>query len=139
MAHVSLFHKLRCKRLLTSTPRPSTVTTILDAIELEAVEVPSLQELLEKDYPPFAFTKTLTECESDVFLVIHTSGSTGIPKPMLFTHKTVSTAMRQRQMIPPEGFDSLDDMIRGKRYFMTFPPFHVSVLSFLSTKKKWEV
>lgn len=73
----------------------------------------------------FPYGKTLETAATEPLMVVHTSGSTGIPKPLIMTHEFAARCMRMITMDPPDGFDSLDKMFQGKRIFMTFPPFHV--------------
>ena len=56
----------------------------------------------------------------------HTSGSTGLPKPLVYTHATAAANTKMFSLEPPPGFESLDRIYQGKRVFNTFPPFHVS-------------
>ena len=66
---------------------------------------------------------------SDPFFVVHTSGSTGIPKPLLYTHATAATNTEMMSLNPPSGYESQDRMYQGKRVFITFPPYRVSFKS----------
>jgi hypothetical protein len=56
----------------------------------------------------------------------HTSGSTGIPKPLIWSHETAQRHSKYIALDPPLGFDTLERRFQGKRILNTFPPFHVS-------------
>ena len=71
-------------------------------------------------------TRTFEEAFSDPLFVVLTSGSTGIPKPLLYTHATAATNTKMMSLNPPLSFENQDRMYQGKRIFITFPPFHVS-------------
>lgn len=58
----------------------------------------------------------------------HTSGSTGLPKPITWTHESAVRHMRNTDLEPPEGgFTSAERLMAGKRVMVTTPPFHVSM------------
>lgn len=65
------------------------------------------------------------EAQSEPLFVVHTSGSTGMPKPLLYTHATAATNISMMSLDPPAGYKSQDRAYQGKRVFITFPPFHV--------------
>lgn len=55
----------------------------------------------------------------------HTSGSTGIPKPVIYTHESIARYLRCSSCPTEEGTPSLDGLCRGKRMISTLPLFHV--------------
>jgi acyl-CoA synthetase (AMP-forming)/AMP-acid ligase II len=57
-------------------------------------------------------------------MIIHTSGSTGFPKPLTYTHETGARNMNMHALDPPAGFQSTDKLIEGKSVLNCFPPFH---------------
>jgi long-subunit acyl-CoA synthetase (AMP-forming) len=116
---------MRCKILLAPIPRPSIISDIAQATSLPVLEVPAVNEFLRTQYKDVPFSKTLAKNGSDTFAVVHTSGSTGIPKPIEFTFSAGAAFMEMTQLHTPEGFDSLYRMIQEKRIFVTVPPFHV--------------
>ncbi|KAJ6081901.1 NRPS-like enzyme [Penicillium canescens] len=128
VAHQNLLETLKCKHFLSSTPWPSAVTTIANAVNVKIVGIPSVDELLKIEYPVFPFVKTLTTNGSENLFIVHTSGSTGIPKPIYFTNEAAARSIRMIRMDPPKSFDGLYPMTLGKRFFITFPPFHVTYL-----------
>lgn len=64
-AQINLFGRLKCKTMLSPTPRPPPVDAILDAHELRVLEVPSVDRLLEEQYPHFPVGKTFAEALSE--------------------------------------------------------------------------
>lgn len=126
VAQLDLLGRLKCKILLSSSPRPPAVTAISDHQAFHVIEVPSVSHLLDIQHPHFAFNKSWAEAQSEPLFVIHTSGSTGIPKPLLYTHASAATNTKMMSLDPPAGYESQDRLYQGKRVFITFPPFHVS-------------
>ncbi|GFN14080.1 putative NRPS-like enzyme [Aspergillus tubingensis] len=54
-------------------------------------EVPSIAELFSTTAQPYLYTKTYQEAEDDVAIIIHSSGTTGMPKPVPLTHGFLAT------------------------------------------------
>ncbi|PVI00997.1 acetyl-CoA synthetase-like protein [Periconia macrospinosa] len=127
-AHVAMFEKLKCRTLLSSYPTPPTVKSILSAHSMRHFQVPSVAHLLDKSYPPYPFSKTYETAKWEPLWVIHTSGSTGIPKPLVWTHETAARNMNFLAKDPPPGLQSLDRLHQGNRVLTTFPPFHGACL-----------
>ncbi|KAI0835425.1 putative NRPS-like enzyme [Hypoxylon sp. FL0890] len=123
-AHRGLFDSVKCRTLVTTDPAPPSVISILEAVKPRQLTVPSVEELLEKPYPHFPFTKTFEQARWDPLFIIHTSGSTGLPKPMIWTQETARRHYNYTSRDPPEGAISLDRMFQGKRVIATVPPFH---------------
>ncbi|TVY78113.1 Non-canonical non-ribosomal peptide synthetase FUB8 [Lachnellula suecica] len=123
-AHIHLFNELDCKTMLTSSPVPPVVNAIVGAHPLKVVEVPSVQDLLKKIYPHYPYNKTFEEAKDEPLLALHTSGTTGIPKPIVWTHEWAAGFQMWSQMDPPEGFESRDRFYQGNRFFPLLPAFH---------------
>ncbi|KAJ5613188.1 NRPS-like enzyme [Penicillium lagena] len=124
-AHASLLKRLNCKTLISPNPRPAPITAIVEAVDgVQVLEVASVDELLGEVFPHFPFEKTLATAAAEPLFVIHTSGSTGIPNPIIWTNEAGARAMRMAKLKPPEGSESLHLIQEGKRLFMMFPPFH---------------
>ena len=64
-AQVNLFDRLKCKTILSPTPRPPSVNAVLASFQLRVVEVPSVDDLLGENHPPFPFTKSFIEARSE--------------------------------------------------------------------------
>ncbi|OQE38082.1 hypothetical protein PENCOP_c009G05932 [Penicillium coprophilum] len=131
-AHESLLRSLSCTKVLATTPRPPPITNLLDvSMPLEVYDVPSLQELLANEYPHFEYHKNYPDDVSTRLVSIHTSGSTGIPKPISWTFETTTRHMRMVALSPPEDFEGQHSWSQGKRMFLTLPPFHAGGLGVL--------
>ncbi|TVY18185.1 Non-canonical non-ribosomal peptide synthetase FUB8 [Lachnellula arida] len=128
VAQISLFKKLKCSIILVTDPHLPPTMAIIEAIELHKLEVPSVSQLLDIEYPPFDYTKTYEEAYLEPIFIVHTSGSTGIPKPIIYTHETGARNMAMMLLDPPDTFESQTRLYTGKRVFITFPPFHGAYL-----------
>lgn len=127
-AHIHLFNCLGCQTMLTSSPVPPVVNAIAGAHPLKVLEIPSVHDLLHKKYPQYPYNKTFEEAKDEPLLALHTSGTTGIPKPLVWTHGWAAGFQMWSQMDPPEGFESRDRYYQGNRLFPLLPAFHVSIV-----------
>ncbi|PYH43451.1 NRPS-like enzyme [Aspergillus saccharolyticus JOP 1030-1] len=90
-------------------------------------EVPSLTEFLESESSPYPFEKTFNEAEDEVAIIIHSSGTTGMPKPVPLTHGFLATMDMAAYLSRPQGRRSalLHDLEPGQRVLATAPLFHL--------------
>ncbi|KAI1747666.1 hypothetical protein F4782DRAFT_417041 [Xylaria castorea] len=124
-AHSSMFERLGCNVLVTPDPAPSSALPVQEAVNnCRTIMIPGIDELLGATSPPYSSEKTLEGSRLDPFWVIHTSGSTGIPKPLVWTQETVVRAIEATSSEPPDGLVSVDALCRGKRMLSALPPFH---------------
>lgn len=125
VAHQSLFTKLGCATLLAPSPRPPFIAGIVDAHPVKVVDIPSVAELLATEYPVFPYAKTYPEAAHDRLVILHTSGSTGIPKPIIWTHDSALKHMHMQRLGIPDGCEGQDSWGFGKRMYLSLRPFHV--------------
>lgn len=128
---LNLFDKTDCKTLAFAGSHKQTVQPWLAEREMQAVEVSPLEAWFpEKQVPHFPYTKTFDEAEWDPILVLHTSGSTGLPKPIV---------VRQGMWNVMDGFHDLprwegkkfafrEWAERSNRHFIPMPLFHMAGL-----------
>lgn len=96
---------------------------------MQAVQVSPLEEWFpETDVPHFPYTKTFSQAEWDPLVVLHTSGSTGLPKPII---------VRQGMMAVSDAFQSIPEWKGSRiatvewarssnRVFCPMPLFHMA-------------
>ncbi|KAI1777957.1 putative NRPS-like enzyme [Hypoxylon cercidicola] len=128
-AHRALFDALECKTLVTTDPIPPSAHAIIGAVKPRVLTAPGVDELFAKSYQPYVYEKTFQEARWDPLWVIHTSGSTGLPKPLIWTQETGARHHNCTSSSPPEGMLSVDSFCHGKRVLVTVPPFHGAGLS----------
>ncbi|KAI0144537.1 hypothetical protein GGR57DRAFT_325304 [Xylariaceae sp. FL1272] len=136
--HLHLFDKTDCNIFLLprSFPLP-VVKHILAARPMHTLELPRLDFWLPndpieghwlfeggKEVPPYPYTKTFAEARLDPFVLLHTSGSTGMPKPITLTHGTVAP-MDAFTALPAMGHQAtFPALCRGTRVYLGVPFFH---------------
>ncbi|KAI0483789.1 acetyl-CoA synthetase-like protein [Xylaria cf. heliscus] len=123
-AHQALFNELKCQTLLTTDPVPPPVAAVMEAVKPRKFTIPSVDDLLGTVYPAYVYTKTYEQAQREPLIIIHTSGSTGIPKPIIWTHATGARHQNLSAIPAPEGVNSVDSVIQGRRVMVTLPPFH---------------
>lgn len=112
--------------MLHSEERSPVIEGILKEHHMQTVEIPKLADLLGKTHPSFPFTKRFEDAKNEPLVVLHTSGTTGLPKPVTWTHDWAASFAQQRMLTPPQGFQLCDDMLSRTRLLSLMPPFHVS-------------
>ena len=126
-AHINLFKLLDCTTILTPSPQPMTVSALIAAHQLRVCPVPTIEELLDNRYPHYPYDKSFEKAKNEPILAFHTSGSTGLPKPVIWSHDYAVTYLKAIQLDPPPGFESQDRIFQANRMFFMLPPFHVSL------------
>jgi len=97
---------------------------------MKTLQLPGVDELLDaKATEPFPYGKTFNEAINDPFCVLHTSGTTGVPKPISWTHGLIGTMDAVRLLPPMEGDGGLAPWTagwdEGDRIYSSFPMSHV--------------
>ncbi|KAI0878925.1 putative NRPS-like enzyme [Hypoxylon argillaceum] len=123
-AHKALLETLKCKTLVTISPTPPPALAILEVAQPQKLTVPEVDELVGKVYEHYKCDRTYEKNGRDPIWAIHTSGSTGFPKPIIWTSEAIARHHNGTDIAPPEGVRSLDHFERGKRVLTTLPPFH---------------
>jgi thioester reductase-like protein/aryl carrier-like protein len=115
-------------------PTDSPVDDVLDCVvskcELQIVTIPTLSELLETSKISRPWTADYSKDFADAFLVLHTSGSTSLPKAIHVTHGLYRTLDNQ-QLLESDGAVNVSEWI-NKEVFVTLPPFHAAGVNFFA-------
>ncbi|KAF7931397.1 hypothetical protein EAE99_003868 [Botrytis elliptica] len=130
-AQENLFAFAECKTLVTTSPQPAQLQpmiTALSSMGIRILELPGFSELTEKPQRHFPFEKTFEAARNEPFAVLHTSGTTELPKPIVWTHDYIATCTQRNE--PPPGYVNQMELYAGKRIFNTFPYFHAAGVFF---------
>ena len=88
---------------------------------------PSFETLFSEepieDYP---FTKSYDELKDTAFMAVHTSGTSGHPKPIYWTHAAAATLTTGLFPDGDETPDAMACLVENQTVLMPFPLFHVS-------------
>ncbi|KKZ63458.1 hypothetical protein EMCG_02269 [[Emmonsia] crescens] len=91
-AQLRILEKKNCKVYLRPSEMAGPVSNILrEAPYVEQITVPGSEEFLRDDEAaPVVYSKTWDEGKDDPWLVFHTSGTTGHPKPITYSHRMMA-------------------------------------------------
>lgn len=131
-AHAALLSSLDCSKLITTCPEPAALAAV-ESITSEKLIIPTLKELLdlEPDHNrPRSYRKSFEDARTDPIFILHTSGSTGIPKPLIYTNEYVARIYNAQALAPPPGFESVNKKLQTGSCLVTLPPFHIAGLAF---------
>ncbi|KAL9080224.1 MAG: hypothetical protein Q9157_000946 [Trypethelium eluteriae] len=121
-AHLSLLNEAGATKFISPADAPPIVGSILKEYPITHLIIPELAELLnEAPVEHWPFTKSFEEYRMKPWLLLHTSGSTGIPKIVPIRHG-VPTTMDANWLFGNEVAERCGNM----RLLAPFPPFHVA-------------
>ena len=122
---MALLQSTNCNVLIN--PVETKVDHILSKKDMRHFNVEGLTEFLRGDFTErYEYKKTFEEAAQDPFIIVHTSGSTGLPKPITLYHGGVATIDNQHLIPSLDGFDAQIKISEGPvRVFTSLPPFHV--------------
>ncbi|KAJ5626874.1 acetyl-CoA synthetase-like protein [Penicillium herquei] len=95
---------------------------------LRLLPIASTTELNGAQYPHYPYTKRFVTACNEPLLVLHTSGTTALPKPIIISHNWVSSWVHALHQAPIPGTESLDTLHQGNRVLVMMPPFHAGNL-----------
>ncbi|RYO79002.1 hypothetical protein DL762_008392 [Monosporascus cannonballus] len=125
--HLSIMKQTECKALFSAVG--VRVDDILAERPMSHATVPDLDELLDSEdrAPPFPYTKTYEEAAQDPYLILHSSGTTGDPKPIVFNH-AITASLDAHQLLPNvDGYTHCLELSTpgdGVRFLMVTSPYH---------------
>ncbi|KAI0429011.1 L-aminoadipate-semialdehyde dehydrogenase [Xylaria sp. FL1042] len=127
-ATVAILNRSNCDIWVTPQERPEALSSFLAARPMKVVVIPETSKLLDSELVPiYPYNKTFKEAASDPFCVLHTSGSTGLPKPIIWKNSLVATVDAYRLLPAAESagrppwtsvFNEHD------RFYSAFPLYH---------------
>ncbi|KAL3475147.1 hypothetical protein BJX99DRAFT_259614 [Aspergillus californicus] len=125
-----LLDDVECSIVLTTSLSFQPVEATRSGRELVVLELPPLEELLNGPQPEYPFHKDLSSSSTEVAFMVHTSGSTGFPKPMSITHEFLARTVRDIGIVPPEGYVTQASIIANKRCILLLPLGHPAGVNF---------
>jgi acyl-CoA synthetase (AMP-forming)/AMP-acid ligase II len=137
--HMAVIDKSNCKLWALPTVKVGRVEQILERREMKVAAFPELLDLLHEELvPEYPYTKTFTEARQEPFVVLHTSGSTGLPKPIVVPNGSLATPDAHHLLPTIEGRSTFTQFFETPyRVYSTFPNFHVSNMFLLKGTTKY--
>lgn len=130
--NVSLLEQTGCSIVIFAT-EVAPIVKQLEGIKsgLRTLTSPPFQEMLETEHKQFTYEKrSFEEARDNPIVVLHSSGSTGIPKPINMTYGPFSMLDNERNLPGVPGRRNRDfsiwDFPGGGRFYHIFPYFHLA-------------
>jgi thioester reductase-like protein len=132
---VSLLETTKCQTIFRPRERP--VDDLFEALskanDRTVLELPTLQELLAPEIVDFfPWNKTYADVADESFLVLHTSGSTGNPKPVDIKHSLIASIDAQQLLPDVDNRHVTAREWANQRVYTALPPFHSAGWNFFS-------
>lgn len=134
-AQVSLFQRTDCKHIWYAESFTANVESWIEGQSMKGTVVPPAKEWLNAQAELFPYSRTFEEARWEPLVVLHTSGSTGIPKPIVVKQGSPAIADRLRTLPKYEGaeFAFREIAERASRSFVPMPLFHAAgIIGFLT-------
>ncbi|KAI0449288.1 hypothetical protein F5B21DRAFT_51707 [Xylaria acuta] len=133
-AQLNLFEKTDCRILWFAEPFKSAIKPWLRKREMRILQVGPLQQWFPTEQVPhFPYEKTFEQAEFEPFCVLHTSGSTGLPKPIVARTVNISNYILRHLKTKLGKWQDSNYWLteceeRVKRLFIPMPLFHAAAL-----------
>lgn len=127
--HLNVLEKADCHIFLMA--KNTEFDHVLSRRQMKTAKVPELQELLDNNpVPEYPYTKNFEQARKDPCLVLHTTGSTGLPKPITWKLEILSTYEAWRIIPPVDGYIPTTEVYQeSRRAYNCMPLYHTSGLN----------
>ena len=127
--HLNVLQGVDCQIFLSA--QDTNVEHIVSKRAMYTGIVPQLEDLLDEySVEVYPYAKTFEEARMDPCLVLHTTGSTGLPKPITWKVGMLSTYEAWRTIPPVDGYVPTTEIYQqAKRAYSSMPLFHTSGLN----------
>ncbi|KXH65933.1 thioester reductase domain-containing protein [Colletotrichum salicis] len=125
---MNLFEKTDCHIICFDSSFKDVIQPLLEERPMDAIMVSSADAWLSDDeVPHFPYTKTYEEAQNDPVVVLHTSGSTGLPKPIVARVGMLAVADAFHDVFDFMGSENcVKSIMHGTRLFLPMPLFHAA-------------
>ncbi|KXH35137.1 thioester reductase domain-containing protein [Colletotrichum simmondsii] len=125
---MNLFEKTDCHIICFDSSFKDVIQPLLEERPMDAIMVSSADAWLSEDeVPHFPYNKTYEEAENDPVVVLHTSGSTGLPKPIVARVGMMAVADAFHNVPDFMGSENcVKSIMHGTRLFLPMPLFHAA-------------
>ncbi|KAL4885875.1 hypothetical protein BJY04DRAFT_230133 [Aspergillus karnatakaensis] len=129
-ANYKLFDDVDCSTIITTALSFLPVLETLSERELIVLELPPLEQLLNEPQPEYPFYSDYSTLCRETALIVHTSGTTGFPKPIYITHEFLSKTIKNLGISAPKGYITQTSLIANKRCVLLLPLGHPAGVTF---------
>lgn len=127
--NLSLLESTQCKNVFCASPLDSIAIDLRDKLDLNVFVIPSWDQMLGQEARPYEYKKTWEHAHKNPIIVLHTSGSTGNPKPIIYNHAFMGYFDSMRLVpsangLQPANMGSLP-VGADECFYLCFPLFHL--------------
>ncbi|RBR26474.1 uncharacterized protein FIESC28_00768 [Fusarium coffeatum] len=123
---LSLFEDTNCNVLYCTESYEGVMKPCLEQRKMQVCIIESIEHFLNVSSSPFPYDKSIDQARWDPLVVLHTSGSTGIPKPIVVRQGTfyaLETMLRMGSFNDcPFAMEDWGD--KGTKILLSMPMFH---------------
>ncbi|KAL4733536.1 hypothetical protein BDV11DRAFT_210135 [Aspergillus similis] len=123
----ALLEQTGCSGILFSTSHKDLAQSVGKASGIDTtalIEVPSIEKMVANFSSRFPYDTAYQAIEDQSAIIIHSSGTTGIPKPIPMTHGFLGTIDRQTEVPIPDGRESaIPNRLGSDDLFLSTAPF----------------
>src|SRR4051812_12933818 len=102
--NASLLEQTECSLLLYAPEVKPLVESLLDhRPNLQVYPIQLLETLVQPDTPHYPYEKSYDDVKWDPILILHSSGSTGAPRPIQMNHATFAVGDNDRNLPTVQG------------------------------------
>jgi acyl-coenzyme A synthetase/AMP-(fatty) acid ligase len=114
--------------MLVPSESSPVVSEVLAKRPMRRFDFPSVDHLIASTPTPYKWTKTFESHKLEPLVCLHTSGTTGFPKPIIWTHDWANSVVRGDRLPAPAGYERPEMVMQGPRTrtMHLFPPMHAS-------------
>ncbi|KAI1820520.1 acetyl-CoA synthetase-like protein [Xylaria intraflava] len=126
---LAVVDRTECRIWAKSTENNELVNQVLNSRPMDVLQTPTLEELLDpRPVAKYPYNKTWEQASLDPLAVLHTSGSTGLPKPIVMRLGTIASGDAIRDIALEEGEEVTPSWAASDLVFNPFPWFHAASL-----------
>ncbi len=132
---MNLLEAYQCSKYLTPATQQVITTQVLERRDMKTFTVPELDAWFSPSTtkaPVYPYNKTYAQARLEPFTCLHTSGSTGPPKPVIINHGTITGSDLFPELTRMNGRKLNSAEFEGTRMLFGMPMFHSAVVMFLA-------
>ncbi|MCJ1388063.1 hypothetical protein MMC18_000907 [Xylographa bjoerkii] len=124
-AQMHLLSVTNCTTYLHAATLEPLIHSICDKHpHVQPLKIPELHEwLFQNEGRPFPYHKTWEQAKLDPWIIFHTSGTTGLPKPIVYTN-LMMTSFDAAELMPDADEETMNDQFRNSRCYTPLPTLH---------------
>ncbi|KAH8885303.1 acetyl-CoA synthetase-like protein [Thozetella sp. PMI_491] len=129
--NASLLEQTKCTKIIYGVEVKPLADQLCESTGASVLQIPPLDDLIAADPRQYSYSrKSFEEAKNEPILVLHSSGSTGLPKPIVMTNGTFAVLDNEKTLPGVEGRIRRDysiwDFEGGGKFFTPMPFFHLS-------------